>query len=83
LNRQEVFFWGTHGGAELDLFWQAKGKNWGVEFKYGDAPKLTKSMQSAVSDLNLSHLWVIYPGEKIYPLTPKVTATPRIPSGAI
>ncbi len=83
LESREVFFWGTHGGAELDLFWQAKGKNWGVEFKYGDAPKLTKSMQSAVSDLKLSHLWVIYPGEKIYPLTPNVTVTPRIPAGAL
>ncbi len=83
LNSQEVFFWGTHSGAELDLFWRAKGKNWGVEFKYGDAPKLTKSMQSAVSDLNLSHLWVIYPGEKRYPLMPKITATPLISAGII
>lgn len=60
-----------------------EGKHWGVEFKYGDAPKRTKSMQSAVSDLKLSHLWVIYPGEKTYPLTPNVTAAPRIPAGAI
>ena len=76
LNNHETFFWGTHSGAELDLFWQAKGKNWGAEFKYGDAPKLTKSMQSAVTDLKLSHLWVIYPGEKMYPLAPKVTVAP-------
>ena len=76
LNAQEAFFWGTHAGAELDLFWQAKGKNWGVEFKYSDAPQLTKSMQSALSDLQLAHLWVIYPGEKIYPLAAKVTAVP-------
>ena len=66
----------VESGAELDLFWQAKGRHWGVELKYGDAPKLTKSMQSAASDLQLSHLWVIYPGEKTYPLTPKFTATP-------
>lgn len=76
LNAQEVFFWGTHAGAELDLFWQAKGKNWGVEFKYGDAPKLTKSMQSALGDLQLAHLWVVYPGEKVYPLAAEVTAVP-------
>ena len=76
LNTQETFFWGTHAGAELDLFWQAKGKNWGVEFKYGDAPKVTKSMQSALEDLKLVHLWVVYPGEKIYPLAAKVTALP-------
>lgn len=76
LNAQEVFFWGTHSGAELDLFWQAKGKNLGVEFKYGDAPKLTKSMQSALGDLQLAHLWVVYPGEKVYPLAAEVTAVP-------
>lgn len=76
LNAQEVFFWGTHSGAELDLFWQAKGKNWGVEFKYGDAPQLTKSMQSALGDLQLAHLWVVYPGEKVYPLAAEVTAVP-------
>ena len=60
----------------MDLLWQAKGKNWGAEFKYGDAPKLTKSMQSASGDLQLAHLWVIYPGEKIYPVAAKVTAVP-------
>lgn len=76
LNAQEVFFWGTHAGAELDLFWQAKGRNWGVEFKYGDAPKLTKSMQSALVDLQLARLWVVYPGEKVYPLAAEVTAVP-------
>ena len=83
LNRQEAFFWGTHGGAGLDLFWRARGKNWGAEFKYADAPKLTRSMQSVVNDLQLSHLWVIYPGEKTYPLMPKVTVTPRLPAEAI
>jgi predicted AAA+ superfamily ATPase len=33
----ELYFWHTHAGAELDLFWQAGGRNWGVEFKYEDA----------------------------------------------
>ena len=76
LNTQELFFWGTHSGAELDLFWQAKGKNWGAEFKYGDAPKLTKSMQSALKDLKLAHLWVVYPGDKKYSITSKITVVP-------
>lgn len=72
---QEVFFWKTHGGAELDLFWQDKGKNWGVEFKYSDAPTLTKSMHISLSDLDLEHLCVIYPGKEKYKLTPKITVT--------
>ncbi|MFH1837893.1 MAG: ATP-binding protein [Candidatus Kuenenbacteria bacterium] len=70
---QELFFWRTHTGAELDLFWQSKGKNWGIEFKYCDAPAITKSMQIAIKDLNLAHLWVIYPGNKKYLLDKKIT----------
>ncbi len=76
LKPQEAFFWSTHSGAEVDLFWQSKGKNWAVEFKYSDAPVLTKSMQSAVETLELSHLWVVYPGDKEYSITAKVTAVP-------
>ena len=57
---QHVYFWRTHEGAEVDLFWQKAGKNWGIEFKFMDAPKKTKSMQIAVQDLKLEHLFVIY-----------------------
>lgn len=75
-NSHRIFFWKTHAGAELDLFWQDKNKNWGVEFKYNDAPTTTKSMLSAVSDLNLEHLWVIYAGKDIYRLSSKITVIP-------
>ena len=76
LKSPEVFFWSTHAGAELDLLWQAEGRWWGIEVKYTDAPKMTKSMHSALQDLQLAHLWIVYPGEKIYPLDSKVTAVP-------
>lgn len=72
----ELYFWNTHGGAELDLFWQNKGANWGVEFKYEDAPRLTRSMQIAMDDLQLSKLWVIYPGKKEYPLAKNISVLP-------
>ncbi len=72
----DYYFWQTHNGAELDLFWQAKGKNWGVEFKFSDAPKLTKSMKIAMEDLDLAHLWVVYPGKDKYPLNENVTVLP-------
>ncbi|MBN2600618.1 MAG: ATP-binding protein, partial [Candidatus Marinimicrobia bacterium] len=71
-----LFFWKSHAGAELDLFWQDRGKNWGVEFKYADAPKLTKSMQISINDLELEHLWVVYPGLESYPLSDKITVSP-------
>lgn len=70
----EIYFWRTHNGAELDLFWQKNGKNWGVEFKYADAPKLTRSMKTAYQDLELAHLWVIYPGKDSYPLMENISA---------
>jgi hypothetical protein len=71
-----VFFWSTHGGAEVDLFWQHEGKNWAVEFKYMDAPKKSLSMHSALEDLGLAHLWVIYPGSRTYRLADHITVLP-------
>ena len=78
LDREEadLYFWHTHAGAELDLFWQAEGRNWGVEFKYEDAPRLTRSMKTAVEDLELERLWVVYPGKAAYRLTEKVQVLP-------
>jgi predicted AAA+ superfamily ATPase len=73
---RNTYFWATHAGAELDLFWQKGSKNWGVEFKLGDAPTYTTSMKTALHDLKLEHLWVVYPGEKAYPLDKKISALP-------
>lgn len=70
---QEMYFWSTHTGSEIDLFWQHEGRNWGIEFKYSDAPKITKSMQIAMRDLKLSHLWVVYPGKESYGLAKNIT----------
>jgi predicted AAA+ superfamily ATPase len=74
INNKNFFFWGTHSGAEVDLFWKDGGRNHAIEVKYTDAPRCTKSMQSALKDLSLDQLWVIYPGEKSYPLSEKITA---------
>lgn len=73
---EEVFFWSTHSGAEVDLIWQHQGKSWAVEFKYMDAPKKSLSMQSALEDLGLAHLWVVYPGSRKYRLADKITVLP-------
>lgn len=78
----ELNFWATHAGAEVDLFWQEHGKNWAIEVKYADAPRMTKSMASALADLDLEHLWVVYPGDKTYPLAKNVTVLPITKVGA-
>jgi predicted AAA+ superfamily ATPase len=74
LQERDVFFWGVHTGAELDLLFQRKGKLWGVEVKYNDVPKITPSMKSALTELNLGHLWIVYPGNDSYLLDHNITA---------
>ena len=73
---KEVFFWGTQGGAELDLFWKKRGICYGAEFKFMDAPVMTKSMAIACNDLELEHLYVVYPGNQSYSLDKKVSVVP-------
>ncbi len=68
----EVFYWGIHSSAELDLFLLKNGKRIGFEFKYKDAPKMTRSMEIALQELKLDELNVIYPGKKSYSLSSKV-----------
>jgi uncharacterized protein len=64
LQPESFYYYRTHNGAELDLFWQHNGYNWGVECKFNDAPKLTRSAVIVREDLALRHLWIIYPGKE-------------------
>lgn len=72
----DVYFWATHGGAELDLLLLKDGRRLGVECKRVDAPRLTRSMKIALEDLQLEKLLVIYPGERPYPLAERVMVLP-------
>ncbi|MBU3742754.1 MAG: ATP-binding protein [Candidatus Kapabacteria bacterium] len=74
--QRDAFFYGTQRGAELDLLLLRRGKRWGFEFKCTDAPRTTKSMHVALDDLQLEHLWVVYPGTLRYALSDKITALP-------
>jgi uncharacterized protein len=72
--QDECYFWATQSGAELDLFIIKNGKRLGFEFKYTDSPKITSSMKIASLDLKLDHLYVVYPGKEIFPLSETITA---------
>lgn len=72
----EAYFWGTHGGAEIDLVLVKKGRMLGVECKRRDAPRLTPSMRNALEDLSLEGIAVVYPGTKRYRLADSVNAVP-------
>ena len=47
-----------------------------LEVKYSDAPRLTQSMSSVLKELNLDRLLVVYPGDRTYPLSEKITVVP-------
>lgn len=72
VDSENCYFWSTHQQAELDLLIFHKGKRLGFEFKYTDAPKLTKSMRIACDDLHLDELTVIYPGTRKYLLAENI-----------
>jgi len=72
--RQESYFWGTHGGAELDLLIIHRGRRLGFEIKRTAAPRITPSMRSALADLKLDQLDVIHAGKETFPLAERVRA---------
>jgi predicted AAA+ superfamily ATPase len=72
LPKSDAYYWRTQAGAELDLLLFLKGRRIGVEIKRADAPKMTASMVSALNDLELHRLIVVYPGSTVYTLRPKV-----------
>jgi len=69
---EACFYWGVHQQAELDLLLFDGGKRLGFEFKYQDAPIMTKSMRIAMEFLALDTLYVIYPGEIRYHLADNI-----------
>jgi len=72
----QAYFWATHSGAEVDLVFPHQGKKYGVEVKFNEAPKITASMRTALLDLGLEHLWVIYPGQHAYPVEERISVWP-------
>ena len=76
LRPDEAYYWATYNGAEIDLVLFKDGRRIGVECKRADAPALTPSMRSALTDLKLDHLYVLYPGDKTYALGKRVEVVP-------
>ena len=73
---EAAHFWATYTGAELDLLLFVRGRRYGVEVKFQDAPRLTPSMRHALADLRLEHLTVLYPGDGRYDLDRRVSVAP-------
>jgi predicted AAA+ superfamily ATPase len=76
LRPENAYFWATHSGAELDLLFSREGRRYGLEFKLNEAPRVTRSMRSAQNDLELEHLWIVYPGRHTYPVDERISVLP-------
>lgn len=74
----ESYFWATHNGAELDLLLVKNGLRIGIECKRTDAPRLTPSMRTSLTDLELDRFVVIYPGTRRYSLAEGVEVLPLV-----
>ncbi len=53
-----------------------RGRRYGVEVKFQDAPRLSPSMRIALSDLRLQRLTVLYPGDQGYALGRRAAVVP-------
>jgi hypothetical protein len=69
---RQAYYWRTQAGAELDLLLPLRGERIGIEVKYADAPRMTASMRSAMADLGLARLLIVYPGSTRYALAPNI-----------
>ena len=74
LSNQQLFFWAVHTGAELDLLVRRGRHRIGIEIKRTAAPRTTRSMHTAIDDLNLQEVVVIHAGRESYRLAAKVRA---------
>jgi len=72
VGERSAYFWATHAGAELDLLLLARGRRVGVELKYGDAPRVTRSMRIALEDLELERILVVHPGPESFALDQRI-----------
>jgi hypothetical protein len=71
---EELYFWATHAGAELDLLVVRGKRRLGFEIKRSTAPSTSRSIHAARATLKLEHVDVIHAGEHTYDLATGVRA---------
>lgn len=76
LDVTDPWFWGTHGGAELDLIVTVGSRQVGIEVKRTTQPRMTPSIRSALDSLELDRIVVVHAGDHAFPLATNVDAVP-------
>ncbi len=76
LGCSDAWFWGAHGGGELDLLVIERGRRIGFEVKFNEAPRITAAMRNVAETLALDHLFVVCPTRHAYPVDAGITVLP-------
>lgn len=71
---EELYFWATHAGAELDLLVVRGRRRLGFEVKRTTAPASTRSMHAGRESLGLERVDVIHAGEHTFALAAGIRA---------
>lgn len=73
----QPFYYGTPGGAEIDLVLEFSGsEKWAIEIKRSSSPSLTKGFHIACDDIKPQKKYVVYFGKDRFSLGEGITATP-------
>ena len=73
---QVAYYYGTPGGAEIDLILEFSPKDrWVIEIKRSSAPTVSKGFHLACEIIKPKQKFVVYAGDDIFPLPQDVTAT--------
>lgn len=76
LRPSAAYYWATYGESEIDLFFMINNRRYGVEFKFSEAPIITRSMRFSMEALRLDKLFVVYPGNQEYPVDINIMVCP-------
>jgi predicted AAA+ superfamily ATPase len=73
-DRAQTYYYGSPGGAEIDLIIEFSDETWAIEIKASSYPKLSKGFYIACEDLKPDKQFVVYAGTDIFSIGENVTA---------
>ena len=73
---QQISFYRTAAGAELDLVIESGSHKIGIEIKFSGAPKVTKGFWQACEDVGVDRAYILAPVREGYPFAANVDVLP-------
>src|SRR5258708_3630450 len=76
-SRVQPFYYGTPGGAEIDLILEfSPTEKWAIEIKRSSSPSLSKGFHTACEDVKPQRRYVVYSGRDRFTMSEDITAIP-------